>query len=145
MQQSWRKIINLIVCPTNLAKLSVLLDNDNIASNVIGDLARFIKHHESIPQFLSSHHQFLQGLFSSLRTSKQNVTRKGCMDIFEHIYVYSSRPRQLIIRYNIRKLMIALSYERPTTENRADGHAPTTLAMKAQSFLACIQSFELMQ
>lgn len=145
MQQSWRRIIGLIVCPANLAKLSVLLDNDKTASSAVGDLARFIKQHESIPQFLSSHQRFLQGLFNNLRTSKQNTTRKGCMDIFEHIYVYASHPRQLVARYNIRPLMIALSYERPAAENGADGHAPTTLAMKAQSFLACIQSFELMQ
>ena len=145
IQQSWRRIINLIVCPTNLVKLSVLLSTDKIASEVIGDLTRFIKQHESIPQFLSSDQQFLQRLFINLRTSKQNATRKGCMDIFDHIYLYSSHPRQLITRYSIRNLMVVLSYERPTTENGTDGHARTALAMKAQNFLAYIQSFELMQ
>ncbi|KAE8301743.1 Kinase, STE STE11 [Giardia duodenalis] len=145
IQQSWRRIINVIVSPANLAKLSVLLSTEKIASEVIGDLTRFIKQHESIPQFLSSDQQFLQRLFVNLRASKQNTTRKGCMDIFEHIYLHSSHPRQLITRYNIRKLMIVLSYERPATENGTDGHARTALAMKAQTFLTYIQSFELMQ
>lgn len=125
-----RQLSQMITSPRNLCLLAPLLAK-NSAPEAAKALLRFMKQDERVPAYFATDRAFLQNLCGKLHATSEEITRRDCMTILEHVYAYSRRPRVVISAFNLPSLMCSIACE--------EGERP--ISMRARALLIAFQAF----
>ncbi|TNJ26885.1 Kinase, STE STE11 [Giardia muris] len=125
-----RQLSQIITSPRNLCLLAPLLAK-NSAPEAAKALLRFMKQDERVPAYFATDRAFLQNLCGKLHATSEEITRRDCMTILEHVYAYSRRPRVVINAFDLPSLMCSIACE--------EGERP--ISMRARALLIAFQAF----